>query len=104
MNKYIIPANTKRSRLFLGYFNLEDGIIVGIGSLLTIIFLITIKSPGLGMTIFILVPALTSAFLVFPIKNYHNVKQLIVNIYTFYTGRRKYYWKGWCVRDYVKDK
>lgn len=103
MNEYLIPANSKKSRLILGFFTWEDIIIASIGALCTGIMLFLIPGPDLVMTIFILLPGLIAAFLVFPVANYHNMKQLIINIYTFYTGRRKYYWRGWCVREYVKD-
>ena len=56
-----------------------------------------------GMTfqqaLLVLLPAMVSGFLVMPVPNYHNVLQLITNIITFLFNRRRYYWKGWCIRD-----
>ena len=49
-------------------------------------------------------PAIISAFLVAPVPNYHNVMTLIGNVYKFYTGRKKYYWRGWCVRNGERNK
>jgi len=51
------------------------------------------------MAIIVLLPALISGFLVIPVPNYHNVLQLITNIVTFILGRKRYYWKGWCMHD-----
>ena len=51
------------------------------------------------MAIIVLLPALISGFLVIPVPNYHNVLQLITNIVTFALGRKRYYWKGWCIKD-----
>ena len=55
------------------------------------------KKSGLIMLILSVMPGALSVLLVFPVPNYHNVMQLITNIITFYTGRRKYEWKGWTV-------
>ena len=42
-------------------------------------------------------PAIIASFLIAPVPNYHNVMTLIGNIYKFFSGRKKYYWRGWCV-------
>lgn len=96
---YIIPANSKKSMLILGFFTSLDLIIFGSGVGLTLILLITIKATQLGVMIMILLPALTSAFLVAPVPYYHNMLQLIRNFIGFFTNRRNYIWKGWCWYD-----
>ena len=98
-NNYLIPANSKKSMMILGFFTPVDlGIFIfGVG--LSLLLLMLIKSSKLTITLLLATPALISAFLVAPIPNYHNVRTLIKNIYRFYTGRKKYYWRGWCVRD-----
>ena len=58
-----------------------------------------IKSDNLGVMLGLASPAIVSAFLIAPIPNYHNVMTLIGNIWRFFTGRKKYYWRGWCVRN-----
>lgn len=63
-----------------------------------------IKSNNIAVMLGLASPAIVSAFLVAPIPNYHNVMTLIGNIYRFYTGRKKYYWRGWCVRDGERRK
>ncbi len=98
-NNYLIPANSKKSMLILGYFTLFDLVVFGIGLLFTVVMLVVIKTNNLGIMILILSPALITAFLVMPVLHYHNVMTLIGNIYRFYTERRMYYWKGWCVCD-----
>lgn len=103
MNEFLVPANSKKSKLILGFFTWEDIIIVGIGLLLTVMLLMILKNPNLIMLVVAVLPVLISAFLVFPFPPYHNVKQVLINIYNFYANRRKYYWKGWCVKEYVKD-
>ncbi len=99
-NNFLIPANSKKSMLILGFFTPIDLIIFGIGCTLTLGLLFAFNSRvDIGGLLLILSPALLSAFLVLPVPNYHNVLQLIVNIVTFMLGRRRLYWKGWCVRD-----
>ena len=100
MNGYLIPANSKKSMLKLGLFTTMDLVLFGSGVGLTLFLLLVIPSNGLGVMILTLLPALISAFLVFPIANYHNVLQLIINVYTFYFVRqRTYIWKGWCYKN-----
>ena len=96
MNNYLIPANSKKSQLILGFFNMVDLILFGSGVGVTLILLLTIQSTDVVVMILILAPALITGFLVMPVPNYHNVLQFIVNVYTFFTERRRYYWRGWC--------
>lgn len=96
MNNYLIPANSKKSQLILGFFTMVDLILFGLGVLVTLVLLLTIQSANIGIMILILSPALITGFLVMPVPNYHNVLQFIVNVYTYLSNRKRYYWKGWC--------
>ena len=96
---YLIPANTKKSKLILGFFTPVDLIIFGVGVSVTIIMLLIFQGMTFNMAIVILMPALISGFQVIPVPNYHNVLQLITNIVTFILNRKRYYWKGWCYKD-----
>ena len=100
MNNYLIPANSKKSMLILGFFTPIDLIIFGVGCTITLglLFLFNDKVE-IGSLLLILSPALVSAFLVMPVPNYHNVLQLLTNIIMFVFGRKRLYWKGWCIHD-----
>ena len=98
-NNYLIPANTKKSKLILGFFTPIDLDIFGTGCLITVILLFIFQGLTFTMAIIVLMPALISGFLVIPVPNYHNVLQLITNIVTFIMNRKRYYWKGWCYKD-----
>ena len=98
-NTYLIPANSKKSQLILGFFTLTDLIIFGSGIGLTIILLLVIQNASMGIMLLILAPSLITGFLVIPLENYHNVLQFIINVYTFYSNRRRYIWRGWCIED-----
>lgn len=99
---YLIPANSKKSMLILGLFNMTDLIIFGTGCVISFVLLLAIHSNSIKTSILILLPALICSFLVVPLPNHHNVRTLIKNIYSYYTGRRTYYWKGWC-NSYVEE-
>lgn len=99
MNQYLIPANTKKSKLILGFFTPVDLVIFGIGCLFTVVMLFVFQGMTFQQAIIVLLPAMVSGFLVMPVPNYHNVLQLITNIVTFLLNRKRYYWKGWCIRD-----
>lgn len=100
MNGYLIPANSKKSMLKLGLFTNLDLILFGSGVGLTLLLLFIVPVGGILGMILILLPALVTGFLVFPIANYHNILQLIINIYTFYfVSQKTYEWKGWCYKN-----
>ena len=98
-NDYLIPANTKRGQLILGWFRPFDLILFGTGILITILLLAILPVGNVWVTIFILSPALITGFLVMPVPHYHNMLNIIVEAYEFYTHRQTYRWKGWCYRD-----
>ena len=100
---YLIPANSKKSMLILGFFNPTDLIIFGTGCLLTFILLLAVNAPDFRTSMMIVGPSLFGAFLVMPVPNQHNIRTLIGNIYKYYSRRRTYYWKGWCFRYGEED-
>ena len=99
MNNYLIPANSKKSQLILSFFRPMDLVLFGSGVLLTVILLMVIEEISLSLMVLILLPTLITGLLVMPVPNYHNVLQFIINIYAFFSERRRYYWKGWCYQD-----
>ncbi|MEG1287667.1 MAG: hypothetical protein RR228_01635 [Bacilli bacterium] len=96
---YLIPANTKKSALIFNMFRPIDLIILGSGAGLTFILLFILKENTALMLIIKLFPLVITALLVTPIQNYHNTLVFITEIYDFYSSRRIYTWKGWCVRS-----
>ena len=99
-HNYLIPANSKKSMLILGFFTPIDLIIFGVGCTITLGLLFMYNDKvSMGLLLLILSPALVSAFLVMPVPNYHNILQLLTNIFSFFIKRKRLYWKGWCIRD-----
>lgn len=103
-NNYLIPANTKKSQLILGFFTPTDLTIFIVGCVWSFIMLILVKTLSLGILILIMLPAFIATFLVMPVPHYHNVFQLLTNIFNFFTNRRQYYWKGWCMYEGFESK
>lgn len=96
-NEYLIPANSKNSMLILGMFNTTDLIIEGTGLTITLIMLFIVKAQTLTAVLIILLPLLTTTFLVIPLPNQHNVRTFIINVYEYFMNQREYRWKGWCL-------
>ncbi len=96
-NSYLIPANSKKSMLILGFFNPTDLIIFGTGCIITFLLLFILNTNSLKQALLIITPALIGAFLVLPVPNHHNIRTFIGNVYHYFTNRRSYYWRGWCV-------
>lgn len=94
---YIIPANTKKSQLYFGLFNRFDLILFGSGMGISLLLLVILPIEEFIVALLAITPGLITGFLVFPIPNYHNVLTVIRNIIVFYTTRREFVWKGWCV-------
>ncbi len=103
-NNYLIPANSKKSQLILGFFTPLDLILFGSGCGLTVLLLMLVRNADLTIMILILLPALITGFLVTPVLYYHNVLQFIINVISFIFNTRRYYWRGWCVRYDSEDK
>ena len=101
-DNYLIPANTKSGQLILGIFKPFDLILLGTGILISLVLLTSLTMDYTWQIILVVTPGLLCAFLVIPIPNYHNILTIIVECYNFFTGRRRYIWKGWCAKD-VKD-
>jgi len=100
----LIPANSKKSQLILGFFNPSDLVIFLVGVGISVLLLMFIKSNNITIMLGLASPAIIAAFLVAPVPNYHNVRTLLGNIYRFYSGRKKYYWRGWCARNGERNK
>ena len=98
-NQYLIPANTKRGQLILGWFRPFDLALFGVGILVTLLLLAFLQQTGTGFLILELAPALVTGFLVMPVPYYHNMLNIIVELYEFLTNRQTYRWKGWCYKN-----
>lgn len=96
MKSYLIPANSKKSMLILGYFNTVDLFILIPGVVLSFLLLMILPIDRLLIAFIAAAPGLVCAFLVMPVPHYHNVRTAIGNAWNFYTTRQKYIWKGWC--------
>ena len=61
-----------------------------------LLLLVLVDSNNTIMILLSCLPVGVTGLLVIPIPNYHNVRVAIMSIYRFFTGRRRYIWKGWC--------
>lgn len=100
---YLIPANTKRGRLIFGVFKTFDVIMFGTGIVITLLLLSILPVERLKYALIALSPALITGLLVLPVAHYHNVRQLIIEIYKYFTSRNKFVWKGWCFTNESED-
>lgn len=98
-NTYLIPANSKKSMLILGFFTPIDLVIFLMGVTYTLILLFMVKTSNIFLLMLVVSPGLISAFLILPVPNYHNIMQLITNFYYYLTKNRRYYWRGWCATN-----
>ena len=103
-NQNLIPANSKKSLLIYGFFTWKDLIIFGSGATITMFMLLIFNTTSLTQILLMCMPLFVTLFLVMPVPNYHNVMTLISNVISFYTNRRIYIWKGWCVKDVFRDR
>jgi len=101
---YLIPANTKKGQLILGLFRPFDLGLFATGILITLILLAVVPLSSTVVTILALSPAFITAFLVMPVPYYHNMLNIIVEMYEFLTNRQTYRWKGWCYKSGVKKR
>jgi len=98
MEGSLIPANTKKSLLILGFLRpLPDLLILGIGIALTVILLAIFGDSSTILLGLFCLPMLLGALLVMPIPNYHNTLCCIQSIIGFYNKRRNYIWRSWYI-------
>jgi hypothetical protein len=102
--EYLIPANTKRGQLILGWFRPFDLILFGCGIVVSLILLAFCPLTNTFLTVLILSPAFITGFLVMQVPYYHNMLNIVVELYEFLTNRQTYRWRGWCYRDVTKSK
>ena len=103
MNGFLIPTNTKKSMLIFGVFTWFDLIVAGIGVGISLILILAVPLQSLVATIMAILPGSVAAFLVIPVPNYHNIMTYLMSMYFFFTNRRRFIWKGWCVLDGKKE-
>lgn len=96
--QFLIPANSKKSMLILGFFNPTDLIIFGTGLVITFILLLSIKVNDVRSALIVITPGIIGSFLVLPVPHHHNIRTFFINIYIYFSNRRTYYWRGWCMR------
>ncbi len=97
---YLIPANSKKSKLILGIFRPIDLGIFATGIAITLILIMMGLTKDFLQLVITMLPAAITAFLVaIPVPNYHNMLTVISNIIKFFTNRRTYIWRGWCIHD-----
>lgn len=99
---FLIPANSKRSMLFFGLFNLFDLILFASGIVISGILMMILPIEQFWMAVISITPGCVIGLLVFPLPNYHNVLTAIISVIKFFINRRVFIWKGWCAKDEFK--
>ncbi len=101
---YLIPANTKKGQLILGMFRPFDLLLLCSGVLVTLILLVIMPLASTGIVILVLSPAVICGLLVTPVPYYHNILNIIIELYEYLTNRQTYRWRGWCYKSGKKIK
>lgn len=103
MNGYLIPANSKKGTLIFSIFRPFDLGLFIVGVVISLLLLAIVPTTNIIAVVLALLPVMTCGLLVMPVPNYHNVLCALISIYSFYTERRRYIWKGWCSYEQFKD-
>lgn len=104
MNGYLIPANAKKGTLIFNLFRPFDLMLLLSGVGISLLGLAIVPSTNIVAVLIALLPGCICGLLVFPIPNYHNILCALISIYSFYTERRNYVWKGWCFRERFNEE
>ena len=97
---FLIPANTKKSTLILGFLRPWDAIILASGVVGTVVLVSILGNMNnTWLTLLACMPAAICGLLVLPIPNYHNTLVGLQSIIRYFRERRNYVWKGWCIYD-----
>ena len=99
MNTYLIPANSKKSQLIFNVFRIIDLIILLTGAFITTLLMFNFKGDTVKELAIKLAPVGICLFLVMPLPFYHNVLVYLQEVVIYFMNPRRYYWRGWCIRD-----
>ena len=103
-NQFLIPANSKKSKLIFSIFTTFDLVMFAIGLSTSLLMMLLIRTSNIVVMALLIMPALVTGILVLPIPNYHNVMGFLKSMLNYASSRKQYYWKGWCVKDvYGRD-
>ena len=100
---FLVPANTKKSLLIMGFMRTVDLIIGVVGIVSTVLILLILGDASTWVTLLACMPAIVAGLLILPIPNYHNTLVALQSILRYYNERRNYVWRGWCIYDEFKD-
>ena len=98
-HSFLVPANAKKGSFIFNLFRPFDLVLFGGGIFVSFIFLMLSSSTDVVAVLVACLPAIITGLLVVPIPNYHNTLEAIKSIYYYYTRRRRYVWKGWCLYE-----
>jgi len=101
---YLIPANAKRGQYIFGLFRPVDLIIFGVGITATLILVAVMPMDQTWAAVISVIPGIVCSLLVAPVAYYHNILQLIIELIQFFSNRRIYIWKGWCMFNETRNK
>ena len=99
MNNYLIPANSKKSQLIFNVFSIIDLIILLTGAFITTMLMFIFKGDTVKELAIKLAPVGICLFLVMPLPFYHNVLVYLQEVVIYFMNPRRYYWRGWCIKD-----
>lgn len=100
---FLVPANTKKSILIMGFMRRIDAFIGAIGLIATVLLLLVSNNINTWETLLVCMPAIVAGILILPIPNYHNTMVALQSIFRYYNERRNYIWRGWCAYDEFKE-
>lgn len=81
-----------------------DLIIFLSGLIVTFILVIFLPMQITWVAILSITPGVICALLCAPIAYYHNVRQLLIELYQYFTRRNRFVWKGWCYLNESENK
>lgn len=72
--------------------------------MVTVVLLAFMPLTNTWVTILVVSPAVICGFLVTPVPYYHNILNIIVEMYEFFTSTQTYHWKGWCFMNEKENR
>lgn len=104
MNDYLIPANSKKSQLIFSIFRPVDLLVFGIGIAASLLLMFVFKGDSVSELVIKLAPAAVTGMLVMPMPYYHNIMVFLREAMLWFTGQKRYLWRGWCAGYATDDK
>lgn len=101
------PKNFKRGRFISNRYRRIDLVFAGVGTLISIVMLLTyllaLEGKSIVVICVLMVPAVVTTTLIMPMNVYHNLLEFLKLLIIYNNSRKVYIWEGVYKEDIINE-